>query len=154
MRGSRGGHPRSATRQLCARARTHLRRCACSRAIVSLRQRMRHQSAEKSFRSHLCGFTWNAGASRQGLSAASFAAGTWAYVALQEASKTEVMMLLLATQSSRNLRLVSQLPRHGERQASEPASSNCQDVYGRAEIQKPSTLNPKSKTPSTLGPKP
>ena len=71
-------------------------------------QRIRHQSAEKSLSSHFCGFTWNAGASRQGLNISSFAAG--AYVALQEVSETEVMTLaaLWAPLSSRILRLVSQ----------------------------------------------
>ena len=48
-------------------------------------QVVKHQSRDRSLHSHLSGLTWNAGSRRQGIDISCFVAGTWSYIALQEA---------------------------------------------------------------------
>lgn len=53
-------------------------------------QVVKHQMRDRSLHIHLSGLTWNASARRQGLDISCFVAGTWSYIALQEADPWEV----------------------------------------------------------------
>ena len=56
-------------------------------------QAVKYQVEPRTLRSHLAGLTWNAGSTRQGLDIASFVAGTWSYICLQEADASTLARL-------------------------------------------------------------
>ena len=56
-------------------------------------QAVKYQVQPRKLRRHLAGLTWNAGSTRQGLDIASFVAGTWSYICLQEADASTLARL-------------------------------------------------------------